>query len=92
MSKTMTSREFNQYAGQAKKAAEAGPVFITDRGKPCHVLLSALIRKFGDVFSMSPIEPKNWALTLLNPKSEYRNSKQIRNSNSPIPQFPNSLM
>jgi len=26
--------------------------------------LSALIRKFGDVFSMSPIEPKNWALTL----------------------------
>ena len=40
MSKTMTSREFNQYAGQAKKAAEVGPVFITDRGKPCHVLLS----------------------------------------------------
>ena len=24
----------------AKKAAEAGPVFITDRGKPAHVLLS----------------------------------------------------
>lgn len=40
MSKTMTSREFNQYAGQAKKAAELGPVIITDRGKPCHVLLS----------------------------------------------------
>ena len=40
MSKIMTSREFNQHASQAKKAAELGPVFITDRGKPCHVLLS----------------------------------------------------
>lgn len=25
---------------RAKKAAQAGPVFITDRGKPAHVLLS----------------------------------------------------
>lgn len=40
MSKTMTSREFNQHASRAKKAAGQGPVFITDRGKPCHVLLS----------------------------------------------------
>jgi len=40
MIKTMTSREFNQHASRAKKAAELGPVFITDRGKPCHVLLS----------------------------------------------------
>ncbi|GAB6057562.1 type II toxin-antitoxin system Phd/YefM family antitoxin [Desulfonatronum parangueonense] len=40
MSKTMSSREFNQHASQAKKAAQNGPVFITDRGKPCHVLLS----------------------------------------------------
>ena len=36
----MTSREFTQHARQAKRAAEQGPVFITDRGKPCHVLLS----------------------------------------------------
>lgn len=40
MSKIMTSREFNQHASQAKKAAEQGPVFITDRGEPRHVLLS----------------------------------------------------
>jgi prevent-host-death family protein len=40
MSKTMTSREFNQHASQAKKATKQGPVFITDRGKPSHVLLS----------------------------------------------------
>lgn len=35
----MTSREFNQDTGRAKKAAEKGPVFITDRGRPAHVLL-----------------------------------------------------
>jgi len=37
---TMTSREFNQHASEAKKAAREGPVFITDRGRPAHVLLS----------------------------------------------------
>ena len=37
---TISSREFNQDAGGAKKAAAAGPVFITDRGRPSHVLLS----------------------------------------------------
>lgn len=37
---TLTSREFNQDASKAKKAAQLGPVFITDRGKPAHVLLT----------------------------------------------------
>ena len=37
---TVTSRELNQDVGRAKKAARSGPVFITDRGKPAHVLLS----------------------------------------------------
>lgn len=37
---TVSSRQFNQDAGKAKKAAKAGPVFITDRGKPAHVLLT----------------------------------------------------
>lgn len=37
---TMTSREFNQDAGRAKRAAANGPVFITDRGEPAHVLLT----------------------------------------------------
>ncbi|HLV18496.1 MAG TPA: type II toxin-antitoxin system Phd/YefM family antitoxin [Pseudomonas sp.] len=36
----LTSREFNQDASGAKRAANKGPVFITDRGKPAHVLLS----------------------------------------------------
>lgn len=37
---TLTSREFNQDTSRAKKAARRGPVFITDRGRPAHVLLS----------------------------------------------------
>ena len=37
---TLTSREFNQDTSRAKKATREGPVFITDRGKPAHVLLS----------------------------------------------------
>ena len=37
---TMSSREFNQDSSKAKKATRKGPVFITDRGQPAHVLLS----------------------------------------------------
>jgi prevent-host-death family protein len=37
---TLTSREVNQDFGRAKKAATAGPVIITDRGRPAHVLLN----------------------------------------------------
>jgi prevent-host-death family protein len=37
---TISSREFNQDTSRAKKAAAQGPVFITDRGTPAHVLLS----------------------------------------------------
>lgn len=37
---TLTSREFNQDVGRAKREALKGPVFITDRGQPAHVLLS----------------------------------------------------
>lgn len=37
---TLSSREFNQDASKAKVAAQAGPVIITDRGRPAHVLLS----------------------------------------------------
>lgn len=40
MSTTLSSRSFNQDTSGAKKAAQQGPVFITDRGHPSHVLLS----------------------------------------------------
>lgn len=38
--KTITSREFNQDVSKAKRDALKGPVFITDRGRPAHVLLT----------------------------------------------------
>ena len=37
---SLTSRESNQDAARAKKAALTGSVFITDCGRPAHVLLS----------------------------------------------------
>lgn len=37
---TLSSREFNQRASEAKRAANNGLVFITDRGRPAHVLMS----------------------------------------------------
>lgn len=37
---TFSSRRFNQDATRAKNAARNGPVVITDRGRPAHVLLS----------------------------------------------------
>ena len=36
----MSSRDFNQDVGRAKRAAAEGPVVILNRGKPGHVLLS----------------------------------------------------
>jgi prevent-host-death family protein len=38
---TLTSREFNQDSGKAKKAAKNGPVFITERGEPAYVIMTA---------------------------------------------------
>ncbi len=37
---TVSSRELNQDVSRAKKAAQDGPVVITDRGKPSHVLMT----------------------------------------------------
>jgi prevent-host-death family protein len=41
MSSTITSREFNRDVSAAKRAAENGPVTITDHGRRSHVLLTA---------------------------------------------------
>jgi prevent-host-death family protein len=38
--KVVTSRAFNQDVSQAKRLARAEPVFVTDRGRPTHVLMS----------------------------------------------------
>jgi prevent-host-death family protein len=36
----VSSREFNQDASGAKRAAQNGPVFMTERGRPAYVLLT----------------------------------------------------
>ena len=38
--KVISSRDLNQDVSSAKRAARLEPVFITDRGKPTHVLMS----------------------------------------------------
>ncbi|HFC29604.1 MAG TPA: type II toxin-antitoxin system Phd/YefM family antitoxin [Oceanospirillales bacterium] len=37
---TVTSREFNQDISKSKKVCETGPVYVTNRGQPTHVLLT----------------------------------------------------
>ena len=37
---TLTSRELNHDVSSAKRAAQNGPVIITDRGRPSHVLMT----------------------------------------------------
>lgn len=45
--KVMTSREFNQDVSAAKRIARSEPLFVTDRGRPTHVLMSvAMFRQF----------------------------------------------
>jgi hypothetical protein len=61
---TVSSREFNQHSSEAKKAASHGPVFITDRGSPAHVLLSFEVyqrlvggqQKISDLLAMPSVE------------------------------------
>jgi PHD/YefM family antitoxin component YafN of YafNO toxin-antitoxin module len=47
---TISSREFNQDVSRARRAADKGPVIITDRGEPAYVLLrhDAYLRLAGD--------------------------------------------
>jgi prevent-host-death family protein len=37
---SLSSRELNHDVSSAKRAAQNGPVIITDRGKPSHVLMT----------------------------------------------------
>jgi len=61
---TITSRACNQDAAGAKRAASQGPVFITDRGRPAHVLLSiedyrrllGQERSIADLLALSGVE------------------------------------
>jgi len=61
---TLSSREFNQDTGRAKRAARKGPVFITNRGRPAHVLLT--IEKYRELTG----KPKSLAEALAMPGAE----------------------
>ncbi|MDR0627349.1 MAG: type II toxin-antitoxin system prevent-host-death family antitoxin [Bifidobacteriaceae bacterium] len=64
----MTSRDFNQRTNEAKSAAGSGPVIITDRGQPSHVLLSYMdylrLRGEGRSVAQALAPPAHLASTL----------------------------
>ncbi|MBL8656196.1 MAG: type II toxin-antitoxin system Phd/YefM family antitoxin [Altererythrobacter sp.] len=67
--KVVTARQFNQDVGAAKRFASAGPVVITDRGRPTHVLLTmAAYRRLTDepqgIVDLIAADPGSPALTL----------------------------
>lgn len=49
----ISSREFNQDIGHAKRQSAQDPVVITERGKPTHVLLS-----YEEYQKMLSVQPK----------------------------------
>ena len=61
---TVSSRAFNQDIGQAKRAADSGPVIVTDRGEPAYVLMRH------DAWRRLVGQRKNLLLTLDMPGTE----------------------
>jgi prevent-host-death family protein len=67
----ISSRELNQDISGAKNAAKNGPVIITDRGRPAHVLLTFEEyrrmtgggRKIADLLAMPGVEDAELAIT-----------------------------
>jgi len=68
--KTLSSRAFNRDPKRAMKAAKGGPVFITYRGRPTHVLLSVQDyetlaqnrQRLGDLLAMPGTEDINFEI------------------------------
>ena len=69
---TISSREFNQDLGRAKKSSLSSPVVITERGKPTHVLLS-----YDDYQHMLTQQPKVADLLALEADIEFEPSKTL---------------
>ena len=51
---TVSSRDFARDLAQAKRATTAGPVFVTDRGKPTFALL-----KIEDYYKLAGEKPRS---------------------------------
>ena len=49
---TLTSREFHQDSARVKRAAQSGPVIITDRGKP-----SLVVQRYEDFQALAGDAP-----------------------------------
>ncbi|WP_442582637.1 type II toxin-antitoxin system Phd/YefM family antitoxin [Mesorhizobium sp. ASY16-5R] len=64
---TMTSRQFNQDTARAKREARNGPVFITDRGKPTHVLMTIEAYRAAEGARGEPEKPKSLREALMDP-------------------------
>ncbi len=66
----ISSRELNQDISGAKNAAKNGPVIITDRGRPAHVLLTFEEyrrmtgggRKIADLLAMPGVEDAEFVI------------------------------
>ena len=76
---TISSRQFNQDASGAKRAAAEGPVVITDRGHPAHVLMTIdeyrrLTGQGGsivDLLAMAPTGTGNDNLEFQSPHAQF---------------------
>lgn len=62
--KRVTSRELNQDVSRAKRFALVEPVFVTDRGRPTHVLISI------DAWRQLSGERENMAQLLVAPQGD----------------------
>ena len=70
---TLSSRSFNQAASEAKRAANHRPVFITDRGRSAHVLMSMALyqrltgsqQKIADLLAIPGLGDIDFELTRL---------------------------
>jgi PHD/YefM family antitoxin component YafN of YafNO toxin-antitoxin module len=62
--KRVTSRELNQDVSRAKRFALVEPVFVTDRGRPTHVLISI------DAWRQLSGERENMAQLLAAPRGD----------------------
>ncbi len=51
---TVSSRDFARDLASTKKAADSGPVFVTDRGRPTYALL-----KIEDYYKLTGAKPKS---------------------------------
>lgn len=78
---TFSSREFNQDTSRAKHAARKGPVFITDRGRPAHVLITfeEYQRLIGGMRSLADAlaQPGGEGVTFDPPKIKGRLSRDV---------------